>query len=160
MMTGIALIPVAPASTLMVRALLLVDAEDHRLQRRVSRLDDVSGSRLRVGWQAVRDGHDQGRPTGAQLALQRSDIEQDPVAGLGLADQVGVGQGLDRLAGGTAKRHVVLGGSGPLCLEPFDGCLAPLDHVTNSSAGDTSRAGPWSGSVDVHEHTAQPGRQD
>jgi len=42
--------PRGVAQHLVMRAFLLVDAEDHRLHGRVSRLDDVPGAGLRVGW--------------------------------------------------------------------------------------------------------------
>jgi len=75
--------------------LLLVDAEQHRLEGRVPGLDDVTGTGRRVGRQPVREGGDQPVPPGAESAGERRDGDAHAVADLGLAHQRHVGERAD-----------------------------------------------------------------
>ena len=83
-----------------VRAVLLVHGQEHLLLRGVARLDDVAGPWPRVRRQPVGHRDDEGEPAGAEAAQQRRGVEQDAVAGVGVADDGGVGQ---RLHGAHAR---------------------------------------------------------
>ena len=78
---------VGVAQELVVRRLLVVDAQDHRLQRGVARLDQVTRSGRRVGGCAVGQRDHERVAAGAEPAGQGGDVEQDPVADLRAADQ-------------------------------------------------------------------------
>ena len=79
------------------RRLRVVGAQDHRLQRRVARLDQVPGPVV-VGRQPVGHRGDHGAAAGAEPAGQRTRRQQHPVADLRVADERRVGQGRQLLA--------------------------------------------------------------
>ena len=59
--------PLRLAQDVVVRAVLLVDGEEHLLHRRVAGLDDVARPELRgVGGEMVRDRDDEGEPSRAR----------------------------------------------------------------------------------------------
>ena len=63
----------------MGRGVLLVGAEDHRLQRRVAGLDQVAGRRRDVSRQPVGQRGDQGVAARAEVPGEGADREQHPV---------------------------------------------------------------------------------
>ena len=65
-----------------VRAVLLVDREQHLLHGGVARLDDVAEARRRVGREVVGAGDDERQAAGAQALEQGRRVEQHPFAGL------------------------------------------------------------------------------
>ena len=68
--------------TVVVRAVLLVDGEQHLLHRGVAGLDDVAGPRGRVGGKVVGAGDDERQPTGTEALEQGRRVEQHPLAGV------------------------------------------------------------------------------
>ena len=70
-----------------MRRLLVVDAEHHRLQRRVPRLDQVTGTGGRVRRECGRAARHERVAAGAEPAGQRRDVEQHPVADLRAPDE-------------------------------------------------------------------------
>ena len=124
----------ASRSSLVVRALLLVDAEDHRLQRGVAGLDHVPRPRGRVGRQPVGQGDHERQAPGAQPPLQRADVQQHPVTGLrGCRPRPGRPARAPARRLASAEAHVVLHRTGPRRPDPFDRCAAPVDHAAQTS---------------------------
>src|SRR5436305_8591600 len=69
-----------------MRRVLLVGGQHRRLEWRITRLHDVSGA-LTVGRQPVRNRDDERVAARAERQLEGRDVEQDPVADLGNADE-------------------------------------------------------------------------
>jgi hypothetical protein len=108
---------------------LLVDGEADRLQWTVPGLDDVAGPGETLTRQAVRQRHHEGETTGAQAQVERGRVQQHPVTGVRLADQIRVREGcqlpvvrfdgdLDRAAPGPEPA-------------PHQ-ALLPMDHIIHS----------------------------
>ena len=82
-----------------VLAVLLVDAEDHRLARGVARLDEVARppATSSTGGERVGGGDDDGETAGAEPALERRRVEQHGGARAEVADDVDVAERTDHV---------------------------------------------------------------
>ena len=132
-----------------VHGVLLVDAQDQGLQRRVPRLDEVTGAGDGVGRRSVRQCDDHGVPAGPEPARERRDVQQDPITDRGIADQHRVGQGphlgprgqdgvLGRAVRPVSGRQpdLDLDGSGPRRASGHHDSCSPRDHPATLPAGD------------------------
>ena len=115
-----------------VRGVLLVRTQHHRLQRRVASLDQVTVLR-RVRRQPIRYGDHQRVPARPQALVERADVQQHPVAGDRRTDQVRVGQSAHSL---RTDRHSQFNCARPSSARPH----APHRHATESH-GDSSATG-------------------
>ena len=80
---------VGVAQGLVVRGVLLVDAEHGHLQRRVARLDQVART-VGVGRQPAGETGDQGVATGAEVEVERGHVQEHLVAHPRVAHDVDV----------------------------------------------------------------------
>ena len=96
-----------------VRAVLLVDGEQHLLHRGVPRLDDVPGPGRWVGRQVVGAGDDERQATGAQPPEQGRRVEQDPLTGPWCPHHGRVGEGAHGRVGDVVEGHRALHGTRP-----------------------------------------------
>ncbi len=112
-----------------VLALLLVDAEHHRLRRRVARLDDVPAHRGDVvdgAGERVRGRDDDGQATRAQSALEGRRVEQHRGARTEAADDLDVAERTHHVTRGEADG--ILDRSRPAGADLEHDTPAPLDH--------------------------------
>lgn len=113
-----------------VRRALLVRARDHRLQRQVAGLDQVTGGLRRLGADRpvrAEGGDHEGVAAGAQPAVEGGDVQQDAVADLRSGHQVGVRERADAGAGVVAA-HVQLDRSPPAATHAGHAARGPHDH--------------------------------
>jgi hypothetical protein len=107
-----------------VRRDLFVGCHRDHLQRGIAGLHDVARPG-RVGWQPVGDRDDEGVPAGAEVLRQGAGVEQHAVAGLGLADESGIGERVDRA---IAHQDPQFERAAPPPAQRLDLTGAPCDH--------------------------------
>ena len=131
------------AKSLVVPTLLLVDAENHRLQRRVAGLDDVPAGGLWNRGQSVGDGDDHRHAARPETAVDRVGVHQHPVADDRFSDEVCVGQRCD-LHLGLAEGNGYPSSARPAVVQGRHDTLSPRDHASYTSASRWDSVGPMS----------------
>ena len=127
----------------MVRGVLLVDTEHGHLQRRVARLDQVTRTRG-VGRQPVGNAGDQRVAAGAELEVERGDVQQHLVhRPRGSPTTSDVREGADGSSGGgpaALDLDIELEGGGPPAPDLDDSSTSPPDHGASLyAAGSVAR---------------------
>lgn len=114
-----------------VGGFLFVDAQDEGLVGGVAGFDEVSRSWWGILGCGGGVGDHEGVTAGAQASGEGGDVDQEGVAGLGGADEVGVGEGFDGGVSGQVGVQFdgVFAGAGPGVGARHDGCGAPGDHT-------------------------------